>query len=182
MKKKQLLSSAFVWLKDVGLKAFAVLALVVGGFYVIAADINWPTSPPNPTTGVVGMFVGESKTAYTAALDYVTSGATCDGITAPDGQIVNGAHICTPDEIVNSYNHGTAGISAIFTYISSPTLWINSGPPGFTANANDCQGWKYDVTKAQDLSNPVFGTIWTFGAKKGNLLLCESGKKFACCK
>ena len=185
MKKKQLLSSTFVWLKDVGLKVFAILALVVGGFYVYA-EITWPVIQPNPTTGVVGMFVGESSKAYSDVNDANNSNAR--GYDQVNALCANGAvdvansHVCTPDEMVNSYNHGTIGVSAIFTYSASPNLWINSGPPGYTASANDCKGWTA-TSRGADSQDPNFGAMWIFGTKKiGGLSPCTTGKKFACCK
>jgi len=185
MKKKQSLSSTFVWLKDVGFKAFAVLALVAGGFYVLAVDIAYPPTAPNPTTGVVGTFVGESSKAFadvaSPARGYADVNGLCLSITDSDGNTVTGAHVCTSDEVVNSNNHGTVGVSPIFNYykgtIATQILWVNNGPPGYTANANDCAGWS-------DITTSSYGTAWDFRFKKGFLRSCgEPSKiKFACCK
>jgi hypothetical protein len=177
MKKKQAFSNVLAWCKDVGLKVFAILALAVGGFYAYAA-ITWPANPPNPTPGVVGMFVGESTASFDASSSYSGVNGNC----ANGGGDLAGSHICTPDEMANSYNHQNAQ-SAVVTYPvtagHSATLWVNSGTPGYTANANDCQGWS---AVDSPNNNMVYGTVWNFESKSGGLLPCTTGKKFACCK
>lgn len=188
MKKKHSLSNALEWFKDVGLKVFAVLALLAGGFYVYA--ISWPVAQPNATSGVVGTFVGESEyTApsngtFNAASDYLGVNKFCsqEGLASPNLTLA-GSHICTPDEMMNSYNHGTVDVSPVYTYSASKMLWINNGPPGYTANANDCNGWK-STTVGTDPESPNFGAVWNFTstAKAGGLTPCKIGKKFACCK
>jgi len=180
MNKKKTHKKMLIWLKDAWLKAIVVFLIVAGGFYAYA-QITWPDDEPNPTTGVVGMFVGESSAAYTTGSDYDSINDLCSGtITDPDGKSWTGCHVCTQDEMMNSYNHGKAGIAPIFTYDSSNTLWINSGPPGFTANANDCKGW---TATTSPISNPNYGRVWNFPSQYGGLLPCSTAnKKFACCK
>ncbi len=181
MKKKKSFSSTFVWLKDVGLKVFAILILVIGGFYTYAS-IQWPSDQPNGTTGVVGMFVGESTSDFNSTtLGYEAVNALCSGGA---GDIAD-SHVCTPDEMANSYNHGNAQ-SAINTYLTSYSgaskmLWVNNGPPGYTANSNDCNGWR-KTDAGSDLANPNYGAVWNFQAQAGGLTPCKAGKKFACCK
>ena len=181
--KKKYFSRALEWTTDVGLKAFAVLALVVGGIYVYA-EVVWPTTAPNATTGVVGMFVGESKNPFNTVDTYY------DGVNDycseyPENPDVDGSHVCTPDEMINSYNHANTN-SPIITYYpgtagSSAMLWINNGPPGYTANSNDCNGWT-TPTIGTDSQNPNYGAVWNFRTKAGGLVPCKTGKKFACCK
>lgn len=163
------------WFKEALFKALVILLVVIGGTYTYA-QIVWPASDPNPTTGLVGVFVGESNTSFDQVLDYVKANQLCENSSDP---VVQGSHICTPAEMSNSYNHGIPGVSSIFTYTGSPTLWINSGPPGFTANSNDCKGW---TAVNSPLSNPNYGTVWNFKNQFGSLLPCDTGKKFACCK
>ena len=185
--KKKTFFKALEWLKDTGLKAFAVLALIVGGFYVYAELVVWPTNDPNPTTGVVGVFVGESKAPFNPSsaspavgTNYIDANNLCATHTDEN---IKGSHVCTPDEMVNSYNHSNAQ-SPILTYKdqagASKTLWINNGPPAFTANANDCKGW---AAVDSPLENMNYGTVWNFDDKAGGLLPCNvKDKKFACCK
>ena len=172
MKKKTSIKNILYWLKDAWLKAIVVFLIVVAGFSAYAA-ITWPGADPNPTTGVVGMFVDESDTAFTTGIDYDAANEYCaNGSNAP------GSHICNSAEMINSINHGGVN-SPINTYSGSATLWINNGPPGFTANANDCLGWSKTTSPS---TNPNYGRIWNFTSSYGGLLPCRTGKKFACCK
>jgi len=91
-----------------------------------------------------------------------------------------GSHVCTADEMFNSYQKGAVSIS-------SGMGIINNGPPGYTVFANDCNGWKvraeeYNMTKA-------FGAVWYFADKKASLVRCDwladaakSDYKISCCK
>lgn len=181
--KKKTLSKTMHWLKDAGLKALVVLLLVTAGFYTYA-QITWPAADPNDVSGIVGKFVGDSIDksrsgnlgTFEASSSYQDANDFCSTNTDQD---VAGSHVCTPDEMINSYNHGVSGISPIFTYTDSTTLWINNGPPAFTANANDCKGW---VETTSPLENPNYGTIWNFSTKAGGLLPCRTGKAYACCR
>ncbi len=172
MKKNTKIKNTLKWLKDAAFKALVIPLLLVAGYYVHAA-IVWPGTDPNPVTGIVGMFVGESEKPFGIVSNYATVNGYCD-------LAIPGSHICTPDEMMNSYNHGTLGVSPVFTYVTSPNLWINNGPPGYTASANDCKGWT-EITEgsAQD---PNFGAMWVFSKNLGGLTPCQTGKKFACCK
>lgn len=174
MSKKKTIPKLLNWLKDAGLKAFVILLIVASGFYALAA-ISWPADQPNAVTGLVGVFVGESTTPFNSSIGYKTANTYC---SSGAGDLA-GSHVCTPAEMTNSYNNGVLGISTIYTYALSPTLWINSGPPGYTANANDCKGW---TATTNPLSNPNYGTVWNFTGRYGSLLPCKTGKKFACCK
>lgn len=173
--KKNRFKKYLNWTQEIFYKGLVILFMVIGGVYAYA-QITWPSADPNPTTGVVGVFVGESDSAFSSAVNYVTANSYCENSNNP---AIAGSHICTPAEMTNSYNHGQAGISPIYTYNSSNTLWINSGPPGYTANANDCKGW---TAISSPLNNPNYGTVWNFNDEYGSLLPCTTGKKFACCK
>jgi hypothetical protein len=178
MKKQKISSTLYSWIKDAGLKSAVFFLILAGGIYAYA-QISWPAANPNPVTGVVGMFVGATTQTYDAPADYSTVNNLCaNNVTDPN---LAGSHVCTPDEMMNSYNHGTsqALVNTFFASTGKATLWINSGPPGFAANANDCKGWtKIDSPSA----NRNFGRVWNFQDKYGNLLDCTTGKSFACCK
>ena len=175
MKQKKKQNTILKWISDVWVKSAVILLIVAGGLYAYA-QITWPGDVPNPTTGVVGMFVGESTNTF-------GSGATGYGnvnqLCSLNANYL-GSHICSQDEMMNSYNHGTTGVSPIFTYNTSPNLWINNGPPGYTASANDCKGWT--VTSRGSEDDPNFGAMWIFSKKFGGLTPCTTGKFFACCK
>lgn len=164
------------WSKDVTLKAFAIFILLIAGYYAYGA-VAWPPQP-NDVSGVVGTFVGESNFAYKSPMDYRQVNAACQN-TFPD------SHVCTPPEMANSYNHGTPGVSPVYLHSGADTLWINSGPPGFTANSNDCQGWIVNPSgpNASPVSNPNYGTVWDFQLQRGEVRPCNiSDKRFACCQ
>jgi len=157
------------------------------GCQTLIIDID---SQANATSGLVGMFVGESEYtapsngAFNVASDYASVNKFCsqEGLASPNLALA-GSHICTSDEMVNSYNHGTTGVSPVFTYNASKMLWINNGPPGYTSNSNDCNGWK--ATKpGDDPESTYYGAVWNFSSsvKAGGLTPCKIGKKFACCK
>ncbi|QQR83438.1 hypothetical protein IPJ72_06655 [Candidatus Peregrinibacteria bacterium] len=157
------------WIKDVSLKALGILLVVGGGFYAYA-QIAWPASDPNPVTGVVGTFVGESSQTYSSAKDYPTVNDYCNLSGDPN---MAGSHICTPMEMINSYNHANVN-SPINTYATSNTLWVNGG-----GQANDCGGWTQTTSTP---TQPQYGTVWNFNTDESNLLTCRTGKAFACCK
>lgn len=89
--------------------------------------------------------------------------------------VVTGSHVCSTNEILNTIN---LGHSADMPAVSS--LWINNGPPGYQANANDCAGWTSSAATS-------FGTIWvknsSFVDGLGSLEKCDGvGYAYACCK
>jgi hypothetical protein len=56
--------------------------------------------------------------------------------------------------------------------------WIAEGPPGFTSNSNDCNGW------TNDSNQDTYGAFWVFnrdGGGAGWLVNCSSVKPIACC-
>lgn len=162
MRKKKKLSNILKWLKDVWLKAIAVFLIVGAGFYAYAA-VTWPTSDPNPTTGVVGIFMGKSTVVYTSPLGYTKANSKC-----PTNQ-----HICTAMEMQNSYNHVDSG-SLIPGY--SGSLWINNGPPGYIKYiTNDCDGWKTN-------KSTIFGSVWDFDNGASYVTPCNKTRYFACCQ
>lgn len=176
MKKTKKSSIFLAWTKDVLLKSFAIFILVAAGIFTYA-QINFPDDAPNDVSGVVGMFVGESEDAFTASTSYAVANAKCrDHSTNAD---IAGSHICTPDEMINSYNHGEIGVAPI--YGQAGTLWVNNGPPAFTATANDCNGWTRPEPGV-DVNNLNYGTVWNFNDQAGGLLPCTNTKGWACCK
>lgn len=80
-------------------------------------------------------------------------------------------HICTANEILTIINSDGALPS------TTDYGWISNGPPGYTANANDCSGW----TSANGL-----GPIWEFDDQggKGHLTTCNIADyyPFLCCQ
>src|SRR3989344_5270773 len=95
-----------------------------------------------------------------------------------------GSHVCTVQEILESVKcaadaaHAGAPIrSAAFNGLAA---WVNGGPPGYTAYADDCLGWS-DSTTAH------YGRVWNFynvTGGTGTMTSCNvsSGMPYACCK
>jgi hypothetical protein len=170
MAKKQTLFNLFNWLKDAGLKALVILLVVTAGFYAYA-QIVWPGTEPNPVSGVVGMFVGESAAPFDGdkVRNYETATKACR--VAHEG-----SHVCTPDEMINTYNHNLSLFSGV-----SDKLWINSGPPAYTETlSNDCSGWQVNTSN-------FYGAVWNFdGApfvpNSAYIQPCSANYRFACCK
>lgn len=145
-------------------------------------------APSQPTASVVtntyntyvtgsgsglGTFVGTtSVTSYTGEL---TSGADTgyEAANALCAAEFAGSHLCMTDEILTTIQ--TEDISTLFSGVAD--AWIAEGPPGFTANSNDCAGW----TSA---SSAYLGPWWEFDATGGGigyLTNCATTKPLACC-
>ena len=105
-----------------------------------------------------GSFSHGGKTGYQAAND------ACNNE-------FSGYHFCFTGEIINiiakqdiSYFHGNA--------------WIAEGPPGYTANSNDCNGYTSN-------SGSFLGAFWAFDSNGGGvgwLTACNGVKPVSCCK
>lgn len=170
MQKKSFVKKMKSFLRPIyfGLGIFAITGLA---FYVFAA-ITFPSAQPNPTTGIVGMFVGVSTTKYSAAIShYDQANATCSSLYP-------NSHVCASMELMNSYNNGNTVIAA-----QTGAALVNNGPPGYTSFSNDCLGWtNYDGAYG---GLPVYGAIWDFTKKFGKLNNCgdivSAGLPFACC-
>jgi hypothetical protein len=84
-----------------------------------------------------------------------------------------GSHVCWVSEIgyllANGDDFGSTTASA----------WVNGGPPGYTANANDCLGWS-------SAASGSYGRYWDFNAQQGWMRGCNvagaSRLEYACCK
>jgi len=82
-----------------------------------------------------------------------------------------GSHFCLTNDIITIIRTGD---------ISSwtGTAWIAEGPPGFTSNSNDCNGWTSSVVT-------TLGAFWEFSSSGGGmgwLTNCGSSKRIACCQ
>jgi hypothetical protein len=82
-----------------------------------------------------------------------------------------GSHICTVQEVLYTVNNGDDAISI------GNKGWVSAGPPGYTANANDCQGWNSS-------SGSDYGKIWvklSVSNSFGSLYKCSDAVSFMCC-
>ncbi len=148
-----------------GLAIFAVFGVSVYAYAVV-----YPANQPSPTSGVVGLYVGKTSTLYKGgdAGSYETANNYCDSV-------VTDSHVCTPMEIINTYNHNPSAIAS-----ETASLWVNNGAPAyFSSISNDCQGWNQSGTL---YGQAVFGSIWDSNHKYGVITTCNNSRAYACCK
>jgi len=82
-----------------------------------------------------------------------------------------GTHMCQMYDILNTINTNRS-ISNF-----GATFRVSEGAPGFTANANDCDGWKSATSSA-------LGSIWvgdTTNGGSGSLVACNAERAIGCC-
>ncbi|MEK6901384.1 MAG: hypothetical protein AABX37_03515, partial [Nanoarchaeota archaeon] len=109
---------------------------------------------------------------------YNGANALCAGYGA-------GARVCGTEEILESISCGAPAITtAIGNTAALIEAWVNEGPPGYFANANDCIGWT-------DGTNNSLGAVWRFNgpnlasaldAGYGFITGCGTPLSFACCQ
>ncbi len=148
-----------------GLAVFAVF-----GAAVFAYAVNYPVSQPNPVSGIVGLFEGVTPGTYQGGDAGSYSGANnyCNS-AYPD------SHVCTPMEIINTYNHDPTAITG-----ETASMWVNNGAPAyFSSISNDCQGWSQS---AKLYGQNVFGSVWNATKQYGVITTCDSARAYACCK
>jgi hypothetical protein len=89
-----------------------------------------------------------------------------------------GVHVCTSQEMLESIKCSIS-TDPIRGIADGSAAWINGGPPGFTANSNDCMGWTSTAPNA-------YGRYWIFNLAsggRGTTTSCNSpGIPFACCR
>lgn len=88
-----------------------------------------------------------------------------------------GSHFCTTDEILNTINVKESDLATLF--VGGSYGWLAEGPPGFTANANDCVGW----TSSSSIN--TYGPFWIFNTSTGGegyLSPCGQQRNLNCCK
>jgi hypothetical protein len=181
--KNKLCSKILSWLLDVLPKGLAVFGIVAGAYYVYAANINFPAVDPYPVTGLVGQFVGINQDGYytntTGSYEKMNQGCSQGTYWDFVGNVVydnTGAHICSVEEMIRSYN---VGVPMTTTDYASPVI-LNGGGGGATF-ANDCNGWT--AHDAIYEGAPVYGTVWSFVTDSASVITCdnlyESNPQFA---
>jgi len=122
---------------------------------------GWSTGPTHLVTTTAsynGSFATGTLVGYQAANDI------CKARLA-------GSHFCRTDEVIGFIQSQDISFFA-------GTAWIAEGPPGYTANSNDCNGWTSS-------SDTMLGAFWQFvsnGGGMGWLVNCSVTKPIACCK
>jgi hypothetical protein len=83
----------------------------------------------------------------------------------------SGSHLCSTGEVLATIANGN------YSYFGYP--WLSNGPPGFTSNSNDCNGWT-------DGTGNYLGPFWNWelNAQAGAAFLtpCSQIKSLMCCK
>jgi len=81
-----------------------------------------------------------------------------------------GSHFCLKSEILSTIAAGD------YNYSGYP--WFQNGPPGYTANSNDCNGW---TSSSGDYLGPFWN--WELNAQAGAAFLtpCSQVKDLMCC-
>ena len=118
----------------------------------------------------VGTVIGNTSGTYNGSITngslvgYAAANNICD--TEHDG-----SHFCTATEVMLTIAFGD--------YAYSGTDWIQNGPPGYTANADDCSGWT-------NSSNTFLGPFWNWEYNNyggvARLTNCAQTKSLLCCK
>ncbi len=120
------------------------------------------------STGATSKFFGATTGSATGSNGgYAAANALCN--TAHPG-----SHVCTTNEMLNTIIIGGTMPSA------NTILWIFSGPPGYTAASNDCDG-------RTSASVSAYGAVWdmytsSYPNGRGMITKCNNSNKFACCK
>jgi hypothetical protein len=89
-------------------------------------------------------------------------------------EVVEGSHVCTPDDMLNTI--------ALNSLMPSENVWVFTGPPGYTAVANDCDG------RSTNSNSSALGAFWEVtnpsfpNGGRGLTSPCGANLKLACCK
>jgi hypothetical protein len=134
---------------------------------------SWPTA-----SGTGGAFIGLTPlSTYTGSFAITIGPTTYHGYQAANN-ICNiayaGSHFCQSSEIISTI--ANKDISTLF--VDNANGWVAQGPPGYTANSNDCNGWT-------NLSGTALGAFWLYnrdGGGAGWLVNCSMQKAISCCK
>lgn len=91
-----------------------------------------------------------------------------------------GSHVCTVGEMLESYQCADATDPVMSGSLNGQYGWVHGGPPGYTAEANDCVGWSSNASSA-------YGRFWIFNNTTGGHATstsCNVGDTipFACCQ
>lgn len=134
----------------------------------LTSNSEFVTNINNVVSGI-GEYVGVSNTAVNGSRGgYEAANDACANKDF-GGDVGTGSHICSPQEIINTYNNGG-------TLPGSGTYWVNNGNPAYISNVvNDCNGWS-------NPSSTIFGYVWLFASDYGAVSPCNETYQFACCK
>ena len=139
---------------------------ITGNLNVTGDVIVKGTSITNSTFGSI---VGYTSSSHDGNISngslngYSAANAICD-------LEYSGSHFCLKSEVLRTISNGN--------YSFNGTAWFQNGPPGYTANADDCSGWTTN-------SNSYLGPFWNWDANsqagRGALTNCAQTKQLMCC-
>jgi hypothetical protein len=117
---------------------------------------------------IFNLIVGYTNSSYNgnitngSLIGYVAANAICNAE-------YSGSHFCLKSEILKTIANGNTNFTG--------EVWFANGPPGYTAPANDCEGW----TKVTNEIGPFWDWDENDGAGSGQLTPCSSELQLACC-
>lgn len=120
---------------------------------------------------VIGKYVGTSNLEYNGNNNGTPGYDAANAICATD---IAGSHVCSGYEILYTISSGNPMPTA------AQVLWIFNGPPGYTVEANDCDGRSKTAASTLGAVWQIDSTKWVNG--RGMLTACNNSNKFACCK
>lgn len=148
-----------------------------GDYLTIGADNKISATHSGNCFGPVFQGVDANAPSSGGVGGYIGANARCASYGA-------GAHVCSTAEVLESIRCTAvpSGPQTAPIFTQTGFAWISNGPPGFTANANDCLGWT-DGTGVLD-GQPTYGAVWNFSPQGGIgwLTSCASPNRFACCR
>ena len=126
------------------------------------------------TLSTTSKYIGTTANSYTG--NNTGTGGNVPGYTKANSICAaefSGSHVCLTYELLYT-------IATNSTMPTEPIVWIFNGPPGYIAEANDCDG------RAKNASTS-YGAVWQTDTNKwvngrGMLTACNNANKFACCK
>ena len=131
---------------------------------------EWPSGAATILNLTAGTYNGNITNGSLAEPPYLVGYQAANSICSKE---FSGAHLCTTDDILN-----IIATQDITFFSGLGTSWIAEGPPGYTANSNDCLGWTSP-------SSSNLGPFWEYSASGGGmgwLTNCAQTKKLACCR
>ena len=150
-------TAGFVWLSDGDGRGQWVATSSLG----INTGSNEPILVGTTTATTDGDFTAGSFSGYQAANDMCNSEYP-------------GSHFCRTNEVLGTIIYNDIGNWGNNT----SNAWIAEGPPGYTYDSNDCNGYTSS-------SGTMLGAFWLFnsdGGGAGWLVNCSMVKPLACCK
>lgn len=170
-RKKSFFVATVLSLMVVGAVAYAAGPSAVptgGNVDANFSSIQFPVGPK--LTGSFGRFVGSTLTLTKGNIGgYTAANALCTAFSAD-------SHVCSANEIINSYEYDSTGPIASAT----GNAWINNGPPAYISDlSNDCKGWTSNEPVSDGYSS--YGSTWKFGTKTSLISHCSRSLPVACC-